>query len=79
LEEISNSYKILVWKPHGTKSLGRPRRRQGDNIKLKLEETGCGGSGLHTSGSGQNPVAESSEYGNKPSGPHKKFRDFLSS
>ena len=30
-------------KPEGKKSLGRPRRRWEDNIKMDLEEVGCGG------------------------------------
>jgi len=32
-----------VGKPEGKKSLGRPRRRWEDNIKMDLEEVGCGG------------------------------------
>jgi hypothetical protein len=31
---------ILVGKPEGKKSLGKPRRRWVDNIKIKLIETG---------------------------------------
>jgi hypothetical protein len=33
-------YRILVWKPEGKRSLGRPRRRWEDNIKLDLSEIG---------------------------------------
>ena len=29
-------------KPEGKKSLGRPRRRWEDNIKMDLQEVGCG-------------------------------------
>jgi hypothetical protein len=36
-------YRVLVGKPEGKKSLGRPRRRWEDNIKLDLQEVGCGG------------------------------------
>ena len=30
-------------KPEGEKPQGRPRRRWEDNIKMDLEEVGCGG------------------------------------
>jgi hypothetical protein len=33
-----NAYRILVGKPEGKSSLGRPRRRQLDNIKIDLRE-----------------------------------------
>jgi len=32
----------LVGKPEGKRSLGRPRRRWVDNIKMDLQEEGCG-------------------------------------
>jgi len=35
-------YRVLVGKPEGKKLLGRPRRRWEDNIKLDLQEVGCG-------------------------------------
>jgi hypothetical protein len=35
-------YRILVGTPEGTGSLGRPRRRWDDNLKMDLEEVGCG-------------------------------------
>jgi hypothetical protein len=34
--------RILVGKPGGKKPLGRPRRRWEDNIKMYLQEVGCG-------------------------------------
>ena len=34
---------VLVWEPEGKRPLGRPRRRWGDNIKMDLQEVGCGG------------------------------------
>jgi hypothetical protein len=40
-----------VGKPEGKRSLGRPRRRWEDNIKMDLLEVGCG-YGLDRSGSG---------------------------
>jgi hypothetical protein len=36
-------YRVLVWKPKGRRSLGRPRRRWADNIKMNLQEVRCGG------------------------------------
>jgi hypothetical protein len=35
-------YRALVWKPEGKRQLGRPRHRWEDNIKMDLEEVGCG-------------------------------------
>jgi len=36
-------YRVLVGKPEGKRPLGRPRRRWEDNIKMVLQEVGCGG------------------------------------
>jgi hypothetical protein len=36
-------YRILVGKPEGKRPLGRSRHRWKDNIKLDLQEVGCGG------------------------------------
>ena len=33
-------------KPEGKRPLGRPRRRWEDNIKMDLQEVGCGGMDL---------------------------------
>jgi len=35
-------YRVLVEKPEGKRSLGRPRRRWVDNIRTDLQEVGCG-------------------------------------
>ena len=35
-------YWVLVWKPEGKRPLGRPRRRWVDNIRMDLQEVGCG-------------------------------------
>ena len=35
-------YRVLVEKPKGKRSLGRPRRRWVDNIRMDLQEVGCG-------------------------------------
>jgi len=36
-------YRVLVWKPVGKRPLGRTRRRWEVNIKMDLQEVGCGG------------------------------------
>jgi hypothetical protein len=36
-------YRIWVGKPEGKRPLGRPRHRWEDNIKMNLQEVGCGG------------------------------------
>ena len=36
-------YRFSVGKPEGKRPLGRPRRRWEDNIKMDLQEVGCGG------------------------------------
>jgi hypothetical protein len=41
--EKRDVYRVLVGKPEGTRSLGRPRRRWKDNIRMDLQEVGCGG------------------------------------
>jgi hypothetical protein len=35
-------YRVLVGEPEGMRPLGRPRRRSMDNIKMNLQEVGCG-------------------------------------
>ena len=39
-------YRVLVGKPEGKRPLGRHRRRWEDNIKVDLQEAGCGGMDL---------------------------------
>jgi hypothetical protein len=36
-------YRFLVRKPEGKRLFGRPRHRWEDNIKMDLQEVGCGG------------------------------------
>ena len=38
-------YTVLVGKPEGKKPLGRASHRWEDNIKMDLQEVGCGGMG----------------------------------
>jgi hypothetical protein len=40
--EKRNMYRLLVGNPEGNRSLGRPRRRWVDNIRMDLGEVGCG-------------------------------------
>jgi len=35
-------YRVLVGKSEGKRPLGRPRRRWVDNIRMNLQEMGCG-------------------------------------
>jgi hypothetical protein len=37
------TYKVLVGKPKGKRPLRRPRLRWEDNIRIDLQEVGCGG------------------------------------
>jgi len=41
--EMRGVYRILVGKPEGKRPLGRQRLRWEDNIKMDLQEMGCGG------------------------------------
>jgi hypothetical protein len=36
-------YKVLVGKPEGQRPLGRPRHKWEDNIRMDIQEVGCGG------------------------------------
>jgi len=36
-------FRVLVGKPESKRPLGRPRCRWEDNIKMDLQEVGCGG------------------------------------
>jgi hypothetical protein len=42
MEEKRGVYRVLVWKPEGKRSLGRPRRRWDDDIRMDLQEVGRG-------------------------------------
>ena len=41
-DEERGVYRVLVGKPEGRRPLGRPRRRWVDNIRMVLQEVGCG-------------------------------------
>jgi hypothetical protein len=40
--EGTGVYRVLVEKPEGKSSLGRPRCKWEDNIRMDLQEVGCG-------------------------------------
>jgi hypothetical protein len=42
MEDKRGAYRVLVEKPKRKRSLGRPKRRREDNIKMDLQEVGCG-------------------------------------
>jgi hypothetical protein len=61
-------YKVLVRKPERKRPPGRPRRRWEDGVRMDLRESGLGGGGLDSTGSGQGPVVGCCECGDEPSG-----------
>jgi len=65
--ERSGVYRVLVGKPEGQGRIGRPRLRWEDNIKMDLQEVGCG-YGLDRAGSGQAQVASTCKCRNELSG-----------
>ena len=42
MSEERGVYRVLVGKPEGKRPLGRPRGRWVDNIRMDLQEVGCG-------------------------------------
>ena len=40
--EERGTYRVLMRKPEGKRPLGKPRRRWVDNIRMDLQEVGCG-------------------------------------
>jgi len=42
MDEERGVYRVLVGKPGGKRPLGRPRCRWVDNIRMDLQEVGCG-------------------------------------
>jgi len=42
MEERRGVYRVLLGQSEGKRPLGRPRRRWEDNIKMVLQEVGCG-------------------------------------
>jgi len=42
MDEERGVYRVLVGKPEGRRPMGRPRRRWVGNIRIDLQEVGCG-------------------------------------
>jgi hypothetical protein len=63
-------------KPEGMRPLGRPMHRWEDNIKMNLQEVGCGDMDWIGLAQGKRQVAGTCECGNEPSG-SIKCRAFL--
>jgi hypothetical protein len=42
MSEERGIYRVLVGKPKGKRPMGRLRRRWMDNIRMDLQEVGCG-------------------------------------
>jgi len=42
MDEESGVYRVLVGKLEGKRPLGRPSRRWVDNIRMDIQEVGCG-------------------------------------
>ena len=57
-------YRVLVGKPEGKRPLGKPRRRWVDNIKMDLQEVGCG----YMNWIGLAQDTDACEWGNELSG-----------
>ena len=74
--ERKGVYRILVGKPEGKRPMGRTRRRWKDNIKMDLQEVGCGGMDWIELAQDRGQVAGTCEYGNESSGSIKS-REFL--
>jgi hypothetical protein len=43
MDERRDVYRVLVWKPEGERLFWRPKRRWEHNIKMDLQDVGCGG------------------------------------
>jgi hypothetical protein len=61
-------YSVLVRKPEGKSPLGIPRRRWEDNVKMDLQEVGCGGMDWIELAQDRDGCRCTCECGNEPSG-----------
>jgi hypothetical protein len=78
MRESRDAYRILVGKPEGRRPLGKSRLKREDNIKMNVRQAGWK-LALDRSGSKQEQVTGSCEYGNEHSGCIKceQFPDLL--
>jgi hypothetical protein len=67
MEAKRNAYRILVGKPEGNRSLGRPKCKWVDNIKMDLREIGWDGMDWINLAQDRDSGV-SCEHGNEPSG-----------
>jgi len=72
-------YRVLVGKPEGRRPLGRPRRRWVGNIRMDLQEVGCGYIDWIGLAQDRDMWRRACECGNKLSGSVKwgEFLDYL--
>ena len=78
LGEGGGVHRVLVGKPEGKRSVGRPRRRWEDNIKMDFQEVGVGcGDGMELA-QDRDRWRSLCEYGDEPSG-SKNAGNFLTS
>ena len=70
------AYRVLVGKPEGKRSLGRPRRRWVDNIRMDLQEVGCRYVDWIGLAQDRERLADACECGDEPSG-SRKCGEFL--
>ena len=63
--ERRDAERVLVGKPEGKRPLGRPKRRNEENIKIDLKVVGWG-RGLFWSGLGYGQVADPCKWSNEP-------------
>jgi hypothetical protein len=66
--EKRKAYRILVGKPEGRRSVGRPRRRWVNNIKMDLREIEWDGMDWIDVAQDRDQLEGSCEYGNEPLG-----------
>ena len=71
--------RIFVEKPQRKRLLGRLRSRWEDNIKIDLQEVGCGSMNWIDLAQDRDRLGGTCEYGNEPSGSIKcgEFLDWL--
>ena len=61
-------YRVLVGKPEGRGQLGRPKCRWENNIKVDVQEVGCGGMDWIELAQDRDSLAGNCECGNELSG-----------